>query len=232
MSPEPGFFEAFYAGPIQHPGLLWLAAAAATAVCLSRRGLSDSIRRYCIGLGLLSLADAWLTSNQIAGIGSLPPSLAGVVPLFFVLAGDFRYLLVVTAGTGEGGLQLERRSLLAAAALTSIVPISTQVVMITLPESIGGGARVMFLIYEVSFTLLTLGLMRWHSSAGSTAWIRSVSRFVVLYYGLWATADAIILLTGSDLGYLVRVAPNLLYYGGLIAAIAVYASRQSTRVGD
>jgi hypothetical protein len=230
MSPDAGFFAAFYAGPMQHPGLLWLAVAAAIAVCLFRPGLNDGLRRYCLGLGLLSLTDAWLTSNDIVGIGSLPPSLAGVVPLFFVLAGDFRYLVVVTAGTGEGGLQVERRSLLAAAALTAIVPVLTQVVMSTLPEAITG-TRVMFLVYEVSFTLLALGLMRWHSSARSIPWIRSVSRFVVLYYGLWATADAIILATGSDLGYLLRVVPNVLYYGGLIAAIAVYASRRRSTPG-
>jgi hypothetical protein len=45
----------------------------------------------------------------------------------------------------------------------------------------------------------------------------------MLYYGLWATADVIVLGIGSDLGFLLRVLPNLLYYGGLIAAIALFA---------
>ena len=48
---------------------------------------------------------------------------------------------------------------------------------------------------------------------------------MVLYCGLWATADLVILATGSDLGYLLRMLPNLLYYGGLIAAIGLLAPR-------
>jgi len=74
MPTEPGFFEAFYAGPLQHPGLLWVAAVVGAAVALSRRSLSDGLRWYCIGLGLLSLTDAWLTANEIAGVGPLPPA--------------------------------------------------------------------------------------------------------------------------------------------------------------
>ena len=54
-----------------------------------------------------------------------------------------------------------------------------------------------------------------------------MSRFVLLYYGLWATADAIILATGSDLGFAVRVVPNVLYYGGLIAVIGGAAASAS-----
>jgi hypothetical protein len=54
-----------------------------------------------------------------------------------------------------------------------------------------------------------------------------VSRFVLLYYGLWATADVIILATGSDLGFALRVVPNVLYYGGLIGAIGRMAPAPS-----
>jgi hypothetical protein len=50
--------------------------------------------------------------------------------------------------------------------------------------------------------------------------VRAVSWFVLLYYALWAATDAILLATGADFGYALRVIPNLLYYGGLIAAIA------------
>ena len=222
-APEAGPFESFYAGPLQHPGLLWIAAGLAIALCLFRRGLHPSMRRYCVLLGLLSLLDAWLTANHVYGLGALPPALAGGVPLFFVLAGDFRYLLVITAGTPDGRLEPTRRSLLSAAALTVLVPVLTQIVLTVLPEPMRG-ARVMFLIYELSFVGLTLALLRWHPSARS-GWIRSVSWLVVLYYGLWAAADAIILRTGSDLGHLLRVLPNVLYYGGLIAALGLSAPR-------
>ena len=226
MPPDAGVFETFYNGPIQHPVFLWIAAGLALGLCLARHGLQPSMRRYCALLGLLSILDAWLTSAHIFGLGALPPALAGIVPLFFVLAGDFRYLLVVGVGTADGRLELRRRSVLGALALTVVVPLLTQIVLRALPETMSG-ARVMFLIYELSFTGLTLALLRWHPSARSRGWIRSLSWFVVLYYGLWAAADLLILGTGSDLGYLLRMLPNLLYYGGLIAVIGLSAPRAS-----
>jgi hypothetical protein len=222
MEAELAPFEAFYSSPLQHPILLWLAAAGATALCAAKRGLDPSVRRYCIALGLLSALDAWLTSNHVYGVGSLPDSLAGAVPLLFVLLGDYRYLLLVTAGTPGGALEPNARRLWTAAGLCMIVPLFSQAALLL---QAGGPAdsRVTFLIYEVAFLCLTGALLRWHPSARETPWIRSVSRFVVLYYGLWAAADTLILLTGSDLGFLLRVVPNLLYYGGLIAAIGAYA---------
>jgi hypothetical protein len=85
---------------------------------------------------------------------------------------------------------------------------------------------VLFLVYELAFAALTLALMRWHPNR-AVAWTRPVSRFVVLYYLLWAGADAILLATGSDWGFALRVIPNLLYYGGLIAVIAWAGSRDA-----
>jgi hypothetical protein len=222
MDAELAPFEAFYSSPLQHPILLWLAAVGATALCAARRGLDPTVRRYCIALGLLSALDAWLTSNHIYGVGSLPDSLAAAVPLLFVLLGDYRYLLLVTAGTREGTLEPNARRLMTAAGLCLIVPVFSQAALLVQP---GGPAdsRVTFLIYEVGFLCLTGALLRWHPSARDTPWIRSVSRFVAVYYGLWAAADTLILLTGSDLGFLLRVVPNLLYYGGLIAVIGAFA---------
>jgi hypothetical protein len=208
-------FEAFYASPFQHPILLWLAAGLGLAVALGRPGLSASMRRYCAALFVLSCMDAWLTANHIFGLGSLSGPLSVLVPLFFVLAGDFRYLLLVMSSTTEGEVRLSRRGALIAAGLTAIVPTLAQAAVWLLPEPLSG-ARVMFFIYEVSFVLLTLTLLRREVGA---PWVRAVSRFVIAYYALWATADLIILGTGSDLGYLLRVVPNVLYYGGLIGAM-------------
>jgi hypothetical protein len=113
-----------------------------------------------------------------------------------------------------------------ALALTLIVPLSSQLIMGMLPES-QQGSRVLFLVYEIEFFLLTCALMLWHPQVKANPWMRQVSQFVLLYYGLWATADAIILAAGSDLGFALRVIPNTLYYGGLIAAIGLAASRAS-----
>lgn len=220
MAPEPGVFEAFYASPLQHPLLLWAAAAAATAWAVTRPGLAPELRRYCLALGALSLADAWLSANHVYGFGRLEGAAARAVPLFFVLAGDFRYLLLLGAARADGSLALGPRPALAALGLTLAVPALSPLVVRALPA---GEPRVLFLVYELSFFALTLVLLRWHPGHRRAPWLRAVSRLVLLYYGLWATADAVILAAGpavSDAGFLLRVAPNVLYYGGLIAGIA------------
>jgi hypothetical protein len=231
MSAEVGPFEAFYASSLQHPILLWIAAALALVFCLNRPRLDPRVRLYCVILGVLSLLDAWLTSNAIYGVGEFSGWLASTVPLFFVLAGDYRYLLLLGIAAERGAIQIDARRLLAAAALVAIVPIFSQAVVAALPASLAG-PRVLFLVYEVSFMLLTAALMVWHPGARSGSWVAPVSRFVLLYYGLWATADVIILATGSDLGYLLRVVPNVLYYGGLIAVIGWAASRAGDARGN
>lgn len=216
--------EAFYAGPVQHPLLLWAAAVLAFVSTRRRKGLHASVRRYCAGLTALSLVDAWLTANHVYGVGTLSGAAAGAVPLFFVLAGDFRFLLLLGAATPEGTLAPTARRLGEAAALTCIVPILSQLVAAALPAS-ASEPRVLFLVYELLFFALTAGLMAWHPGARSVAWLAPVGRFVLLYYGLWAAADALLLASGADLGFALRVVPNLLYYGGLIAVIGRAAER-------
>ncbi len=219
---ESGTFAAFYASALQHPLLLWLAAGLALLPILARRGLDPALRRFCLLLVGLSLLDAWLTSSRVYGLGALPGWAASAVPLFFVLAGDFRFLLLVMAATPDGRFRPDARSLRAAAGLTLIVPLATQLALAVLPEP-RDPPRTMFLIYELGFVALTLGLLRWHPKLRAAPWLGSVSRFVILYYALWAGADAILLTTGSDLGFLLRVVPNVLYYGGLIAVVALLA---------
>jgi hypothetical protein len=216
---EAGVFEAFYAGPVQHPLLLWAAAALALAASLTRRGLHPSVRRYCAALALVSFLDAWLTAHRVFGMGTLPAPFAGAVPLGFVLLGDYRYLLLWEAATADGRLALRLRGLAVAAALTLIVPIASQLVLAALPAA-QREPRVLYFVYELAFVGFTAALCCWHPRAREVPWLRSVSAFVMIYYALWATADAILLATDSDFGFALRIVPNLLYYGGLIAAIA------------
>lgn len=213
-----GPFEAFYASEVQHPWLLFAAALLALTFALGRRGLDPSVRRYCTILTGLSLLDAWLTSSHVYGVGALDGRAAGAVPLFFVLAGDYRFLLLFGAATAGGAIDPTPRALATAAGLTVIVPIVSQLLVWTLPAS--GDGRVLYLVYEILFLGLTLALLRWHPRAREVAWLVPVARFVLLYYGLWAAADAVLLATGADLGFALRVVPNVLYYGGLIAVIA------------
>jgi len=223
-----GPFESFYASDLQHPWLLWASAAAALGFCLGRRGLHPSVRRYCVLLAGLSAIDAWLTSSHVYGLGPLTGRASEVVPLVFVLAGDFRFLLLFGAAGPGGVLTPTAMGLAGAAGLTLVVPIVSQLATSLLPDD-AGGARLLFFVYEVCFVVLTLCLLRKHPRARQVDWLRRVARFVLLYYSLWATADAILLATGSDAGFALRVVPNVLYYGGLIAAIGKAASEDSGR---
>lgn len=174
---------------------------------------------------MLSLCDAWLTSHRVFGVGELPGAWASAVPLFFVLAGDYRYLLLVVAADPSGRLHPRPSVLLAAAALTLIVPLGSQAVLAALPPS---GPRLLYWVYEVGFVALTLALLRWHPGLRGNAWLRALSRFVLLYYGLWAAADSVLLLWGSDWAYGLRVIPNILYYGGFFAVMAQLAPRSGS----
>ena len=124
MPPEVGTFEAFYASPLQHPVLLWLAVAIALGVVLTRDGLAPSTKKLCIGLAVLSGLDAWLTTHSIFGLGPLQGWLVSVVPLFFVLAGDFRYWLLVCIADARGALAPNLQDVARALGLTLIVPIA------------------------------------------------------------------------------------------------------------
>jgi hypothetical protein len=134
-----------------------------------------------------------------------------------VLAGDFRALLLWDAGTRDGMIAVTPRGLARAVGLTLIVPLFA---LLVAPMIAPGNQRVQFLVYELAFCALTLALLRWHPHARELPWVRAVNRFVLLYYTLWAAADVLLLATGSDLGYALRVIPNLLYYGGLPAVMA------------
>jgi hypothetical protein len=143
------------------------------------------------------------------------------VPLFFVLAGDFRYLLLWEAATPDGAIALTPRGRCARGALTAIVPILAQLAT--------RGPRAARALPRLRARVLRAHrrALRWHPNARALPWVRAVSRFVLLYYGLWAAADVVLLATGADAGFALRVIPNLLYYGGLrrVARLAPPPSR-------
>jgi hypothetical protein len=219
-------YAEFYDSFAQHPLLLWVAAVLGLLVALSRRGRSPAVRTFCIALTILSLLDAWLTTTHVPGLGPLTGRAASLVPLAFVLLGDFRYFLFVESARRDGTLAIDARRVATAGAWTLLVPVASQLVVGALGSD---EPRVLFLVYELLFVVLALGIAARYlpRHAGAPAWTGRVTRYVALYYGLWATADTIILTTGADVGFLLRVLPNALYYGGLVAVIAWTAPRST-----
>ncbi len=192
-------FETFYKSELQQPLLLWV------SVVVSWLMLGWQWRAqflvpwrwiaYAVGFTVISLLDAWLTSDRPWGIGALPAALASTLPIAFVILGDARYFLVIFDSKWKAFIY------------SLVVPISSTLVHRLLPGE-WASARVLFLIYELMFFGLALGL-------GKKKGDWRISGFVAAYYFLWASAD-IVILAGKDWGYLLRVVPNLLYYGALV----------------
>ena len=221
-------YAEFYDSFIQHPLLLWGAALLGLLIALSRPGLSRSTRWFCVALTALALCDAWLTTTHVPGIGPLTGAAASLVPLTFVLLGDFRYFFFIESAQPDGALAPNLRGIAKACAWTLVVPLASQLVI-----AAGGSddARVLFFVYETLFVFLLLAVSAFYLPRGDGAlpWTRRTTSFVIGYYALWAAADGIILATHNDLGFLLRTIPNGLYYGGLVPVIAWTAQLRPQR---
>ncbi len=217
-------FEQFYGSPAQQPILLWCAAAVGLAVVAWHRHTSRSTRAFCMLFGLVPLLDAWLTADRVMGVGSLGPTAGTVVATVFVIVGDLRVFLFLTAATPRGELEWGAGKIARAALLSLVVPGVTAACKTLWPQRFAR-AQATFLFYEVAFVVLMLALcaLGVRAGVGATrfAWGRRVVLYVLTYYGLWALADVVILFLGADLGYLLRVVPNVLYYGGLLATVSL-----------
>lgn len=199
-------FEAFYLSVWQQPLLLALVPVATLLSPPKKRGF---LRTYFLVFTVGTLLDAFLTSSLF----SVPPSLASALSLLFVIVGDARlFLLTEKLAEARPG----RGWLLRGALLALVVPAAQAALLVALPE-VFGVPRHTYLAYEVLFLVFfgVYGRRRARSVASDPARHRALGRlsaYALVYYGLWALADVVIL-AGYDLGFLLRVIPNLLYYG-------------------
>jgi len=208
-------FSTFYDSGWQHPVGLWVAGALGLLFALSRPGLHPSVRRWALGLAALSGLDAWLTTGEVFGLGALEGIWATLVPVCFVIAGDLRYLVLRAWVQPDGRITPCGRTGLIALGLALVMPILSQVI-VTLADA--SDPRVLFLVYEVGFAGLVLSLRSF--AAPVIPWARRLDVIALSWYGCWITADVLILVAGLDVGFVVRTAANLLYYGALPAVLA------------
>jgi hypothetical protein len=170
------------------------------------------VRAWALVFACETILDPVATGPLLRRLALPPGPVADNLMLPFVLLGDFRVLALVLVVSRPA--EARGRTLRAAAALTLVVPV-------TAAGGFGllGGwqgrvpGQVLWLVYEVAFTLLALGL-RSRLPARSPAarrYVRAVLGYVAVYYALWAAADLLIL-RGVDAGWLLRVVPNQLYY--------------------
>ncbi len=219
---EPESWHAFYYAAWQWPcallvvPFLYLMHRAATLA--PRGGVVPQQAPFMSGalliFAFLTMLDPIATGPIAKALGSDTASTA--LGLTFVLVGDFRvYLLVFHLLTPADGL---RANLLRASGFTAIVPVLAYLVNLAAGAVLGEvPGQVLWLAHELAFVTMALWLARVHVPARlgtdgeRSRFLRTLLGYVAGYYGLWASADVMIL-AGLDEGWAVRLVPNQLYY--------------------
>lgn len=209
-------FEEFYVSSWQHPILLWVAPALFLFLIPRGQGPENArfFSRYLGFFTVLTMLDPLITGPVLS---ALRPS-SGVsdkVMILFVILGDLRFFAIVEHFSGPADQVGGSRRWLRALGWSLLVPVLQLGLIESLPE-LFSEVRYTFLAYEVLFFALALVfrfviLPRRTMTTQVRAWLNSVCQYVLVYYGLWATADLVIL-AGVDAGFGLRVIPNQLYY--------------------
>ena len=128
----------------------------------------------------------------------------------FVVLGDFRvFWLVMRFRTPD---QTTARAALEGLALSVPAPLLAGLVSLTVGQGQG-----MWLTHELVSLGLAFALARFAAPSDAdrphhARFVRGALGYMAAYYGLWAAADVLIL-SGVDAGWPVRLVPNQLYYG-------------------
>ncbi|TXD34916.1 hypothetical protein FRC98_17495 [Lujinxingia vulgaris] len=218
-------WESVYVHPLHHPGAAWLSAALVLGGVLRRLPFFYA---FLIGALAVSAADAMITGGWSQLGGESHPAYVGL-SWFFVLAGDYRvFLLLERYGEPRperwsGGAGVWVRALgwaLVASVTVGIISVSS--------ELFSASARRLYLTYE----LIALGMVAlvWRLRVfGSMPpedpvrrWLSRVAIFVMVQYALWAGADVVIL-AGYEVGHLLRMIPNLMYYALFLPVVFLSA---------
>jgi hypothetical protein len=222
-------FETFAKTPWILPGPGWIALPIVVVLALRlhdfRRVASGAHRhfwfRWGFFFGITTALDAYLNGawSPFAS-DSVWATVCGVA---FVYLGDLRFF---SAALWDG----RKRSLVAAFLLSWITPVVTQGVRALLPH-LADVPRRTYLLYECIFVIVLAALtvlaavVRRHTTLSrlSTTFARRLALFFAAQYVLWILADVVLLGTGHDLGYALRMVPDILYYGIFVSFVLVLA---------
>lgn len=222
-------FQAVYDHPLHIPISCWVGCVAAAVIAIASRGVAGRTRGLLVSLAIVCAADAWLTGpwSPLAPTGAAMTAAS----VTFVIAGDLRYFLLV-----ERALRGPRAAAWGVAtALSLLVPVAMQGARAA--GLAGLDARWTFLVYELLFLVLALALRlvvlprRLEGRDDATrAFVLRLTGFEIVQYAGWAGADVVLLLAKADVGHLVRVAPNMMYYTFFLifAALAERARARAT----
>lgn len=203
-------FDALYTSPLHNPVSYWLAIAAFVVWFAPRLGF---LRGHLVIFAFVAALDA-LLGGALSPLAHAPKKLTTSLSFVFVYLGDLRFfLLFVRYLRGR----LDGRTWAASIGLAFIVPLVATPLLFT-----GVSDRVLFLVYESAFVLLAVVLrqvvlprVRGHVAPRTARYVEELTSFEIVQYGLWVTAD-VLLMAGVEAGLLLRLVPNLLYYGAFL----------------
>ncbi len=206
--------QAAYESAWHHPGVAWLMALALVVAVLATR---PRLLAFLLGFAIEIALDAYFSAPFAP---KLPASLGTAVAVAFVILGDYRYF-VVLEGALAGGFD-KARAWLVALPWAFVVPVASTIARQIAPKTLSDD-RTTYLVYELMFFALAIGVRAFVLPRRAAAladetrrWLSRVTAFEIVQYGLWALADVVILAGASEPGYLLRIAPNVLYYGGFL----------------
>jgi hypothetical protein len=182
-------------------------------------------------VGFFALFAVEILADALATGGWSPLSLlksrwTTPIAIAFVILGDFRYFLLVErfARAPSPADRTPPSAWAAAAGLSLVVPALSAAAGRVLPA---GDSRWTFLTYEAMFLVLALALRfavlpRRLAPAGAPVrrWLLALTTFEVVQYALWALADVVILSSGADAGFALRIVPNAMYYAAFLPFVA------------
>ncbi|MBK8256628.1 MAG: hypothetical protein IPK82_28650 [Polyangiaceae bacterium] len=204
-------YERLYLSPLHDPIFFWVAVG--ILVLLIARRL-PFLAGFLVVFAFEIAADALLT-------GALSPIPKGAwwgtpVSVAFVILGDFRFFLVASVA-GKAPTESFFHPVKRAVVWAFVVPVVSYLLRSFVPV-LAAPMRVTFLTYELLFFALAITMralilprtMR-ESPLEIRRFVAHLTIFEIVQYGLWATAD-ILILTGFDIGFLLRFLPNTMYY--------------------
>ncbi len=213
-------FKSFYDSSWHHPGLALAAALVFTVVLAARRRFLSAWALLCF---VETAVDAWFTGGWSPARGTPLERGLGIT---FVILGDLRLFLaiewVLSRGPRAVGLP-DGRALARAVPVAFVVPVLSTVPIQLFPQLFPRddpfALHRIFILYEAMFLVLW-AVLRFvvfprrlaEAPAEVRRWVFGLLSFFAVQYGAWVLADAFILASHADVGYLVRLVPNVLYY--------------------
>lgn len=175
---------------------------------------------YAIVFAVETILDPIATGPLVRVLGIADGAGGTAVLLLFVLLGDFRVYLLLFGLIAMAAGRHWTAAIGTAAGWTCVVPILAYGADTLLRAAVAGlDPNSIWLVYELFFTALALVLRARlvparvpRTQPALRAYLRAALLYVALYYGGWGLADGLIQIGGLDVGWLLRILPNQLYY--------------------